>query len=218
MKQKNLTIIIIVLIALAVGYGLLKQKPAQNIPTAPASLKTPVSVETETAMSQVYENGEIGVSFHYPENANIRYNGTSQETGKVFGGTIVLKSNAEILFTRTAESSNKSRGGDISDTLGYEKTNDEYFVKFPWGKTKVAPSDFVPINNGKDTAIIVTSSSKDLVLGEGGSLTDNQIVAFVNTGNKNFPGLIFLLTPKGETVNEGDKKIFATILSSTVFK
>ena len=226
MKYKIPIIIAAVTLTVAIGVGVwfvMSDKRPQN--------KTAINSATSTVQDnqvqnkdkfsadpkdwKTYKNTEVGISFRYPdiferEDMSIR-NG---DTGRLFIGVLEFFPNHWISFGGATEDYRYPQGGSLIGTLGYEKQEEQYFVKFLWGKQKISPSEFWPVNSGKNQALVVRNSDIDQILAVG------EIAAFVNIPHSPFPGIVFSITPTSldGSVSEKDVQILRQIISSITFE
>lgn len=155
-----------------------------------------------------YYSTELGISFVYPRGIVIDSTTTKGTTGKLLSGHFESREGIVIIFGGVTEDYRYPRGGSITNTLGYEKRGNDYFLKFIWGATKVVPSEFISINNGDDIAIVIKNTEIGQILNE------KQIAAFVNTSNDSFPGFVFVISSQDGVLTDQDIKMFNDIIFS----
>lgn len=163
---------------------------------------------------KMYQNKEVGISFQYPnifKRVNMQV--VNGDTGRMFTGVLEFAQNHWISFGGATKNYTASRGGGITDTLGYEKQGDKYVIEFVWGKNQVIPSEFWPVNDGKGQAIVIRNTEIGQILSREG------VAVFVNIPNSLFSGIVFEIHPlrSGDPVNEKEVEILRQIVSSIMF-
>jgi hypothetical protein len=118
-----------------------------------------------------------------------------------------LAPNHWISFGGVTKDYSASKGGDITDTHGYEKQGEKYAIKFVWGNQDVIPSEFWLVNSRKDQAIVVQNTEIEQILSR------ESIAAFVNIPDSSFPGIVFETTP----VDKNEIEMLRQIVSSITF-
>lgn len=164
---------------------------------------------------KTYRNKEVGISFKYPdiferEDFYIK----KGDEGRMLIGVLALSPDYYIGFGGATKDYRYPQGGSIDGTLGYEKKGERYFIKFLWDKSEITPSEFWPVNSGKDQALVVRNTEIGQVL------SVEEVAAFVNIPNSDFPGVAFYTSPQniGEQVDERTVQIMKQIVSSITFE
>lgn len=217
--MKNILLIIVVFLVIGGAVSLVVHK--SKVPETNPVLATPdqpqakmFKKEPDTKEWKTYENKDVGISFKYPAifdrvDAHI-ING---ETGRVLTGVLEFMPNHWISFGGATEDFTWGKGGSLTDTYGYKKKGEKYFLKFIWGDNEVIPSEFLPVNGGNDQAILIRDKEINQML------SSKAVAVFVNIPNSPFQGLVFMLCPTDgrETVDEKEVDILRQIVSSVTF-
>lgn len=213
MKNKVLIIALLAIIGVVVWNMSKDDKLANtNSPTRPQNKQI---TDDKTGELKKYQNKEVGISFQYPDILKrVDMSVVNGETGRKFTGVLEFAPNHWISFGGVTREYTTSRGGSVADTHGYEKQEEKYVIKFVWGNQEVIPSEFWPVNSGKDQAIVLRDIEIEQILSR------ETIAAFVNIPNSHFPGVIFEMTPSSsdQSVNEKEVRILHQIVSSITFE
>ncbi|MBU4480258.1 hypothetical protein KKG48_02335, partial [Patescibacteria group bacterium] len=130
-----------------------------------------------------HEINELGLVFNYPDFFVLKEIKVNEgQTGKKLVGYLDFSNKYRINFGGVTRDFSKSRGGSLNDTFGYKKLGSDYYLNFVWNDYKLSKNEFSLIN---DNSIIV--SGKEI----GFILSDDTVVAFTNTLDQNFPGIVF---------------------------
>lgn len=214
MKNKILITIFVTITVSAVAWSIPKEDrlaDKSNLAPHPQDKHIP---EKETVEWKKYHNEEVGISFEYPDIfERVDMQVINGETGRQFIGVLEFYPNHWISFGGATNDYTASKGGTLVDTHGYEKQREKYAIKFVWGNQEVIPSEFWPVNGGKDQAIVLRNTNIEPVLSREG------VAAFVKIPDSTFPGVVFEISASdsGEPVDEKDVAILRQIVSSITF-
>ena len=218
MKTKIVIIAVFLVVAFgAVAWNMYKGEApeATSIPITSDNTQDQLATkDLEMGEWKTYQNKEVGISFQYPdifERVDIRV--VNGDTGRMFIGVLEFVPNHWISFGGVTKDFRVGKGGSITGTVGYEKRDDRYFLKFIWGENEVVPSEFWPVNGGTDQAIVIRNTEIGQIL------SPEQIAAFVNIPHSPFSGLVIEVGPEyaGESVDEKEVEILRQIVSSLTF-
>lgn len=165
---------------------------------------------TDTTEWKIYQNSEAGISFQYPDIFNrVNMQVVNGDTGRIFTGVLEFFPNHWISFGGITEDYSATRGGTITDTRGYTKKGDDYFV---FGVRPEAYA-FWEYNNNNSQALVVTNTEIGQVLSR------ESVAVFVNIPNSPFSGIVFEIHPlnSSEPVDKKDIEILRQIVSSITF-